>query len=170
SRKPRLLRAPIGAAVGQLAQGELKAGAVARAGSPLAAFEGREPRDYLRRGDRQISLLRRPAGPSRLTAWWGAATAALKGHGAPSRLAEPYFSRDRGGFVPLEVFDRVWPWRRPVAPVLRALLSRDVEAAERLDCLAMAPEDLALCSIVCPDRRDYGGALAATLERYRNDA
>lgn len=65
--------------------------------------------------------------------------------------------------LPVESFDRVWPFQAPVAPLLRALLTGDTELASSLDCLSLVEEDLALCAYVCPSRLDYGAALRATL-------
>ena len=68
------------------------------------------------------------------------------------------------GMLPLEVFDTVWPFNFPPAPLLRALLTADVEAALTLGCIGLSAEDLALCNYVCPAKRDYGAALRATLQ------
>jgi Na+-transporting NADH:ubiquinone oxidoreductase subunit A len=65
--------------------------------------------------------------------------------------------------VPIEAFDRVWPFPRPPAPLLRALLMRDTQTASALGCLALAEEDLALCTYACPGKLDYGVALRSTL-------
>ncbi len=65
--------------------------------------------------------------------------------------------------LPVEAFERVWPLHVPPAPLLRALLVRDTEAALELGCLDLDEEDLSLCSYVCPAKYDYGSALRATL-------
>ena len=44
-------------------------------------------------------------------------------------------------------------------PLLRALLIRDTDQAQALGCLELEPEDLALCSYVCPGKLDYGAVL-----------
>jgi Na+-transporting NADH:ubiquinone oxidoreductase subunit A len=67
------------------------------------------------------------------------------------------------GMLPLEIFERVWPFRTPPVPLLRALLTGDAEGAARLGCLGLAEEDLALCGYVCPAKRDYAAALRETL-------
>ena len=69
---------------------------------------------------------------------------------------------DKIGMLALEAFDRVWPFRAPPAPLLRALLTRDTQMAARLGADMLSPEDLALCEYVCPARLDYGAALIAT--------
>ena len=80
---------------------------------------------------------------------------------APARAAAG------AGMLAVEAFDAVWPFAMPVAPLLRALLIEDTEAATALGATLLAPEDLALCEYVCPSRLDYGAALARTLDRIR---
>jgi Na+-transporting NADH:ubiquinone oxidoreductase subunit A len=63
----------------------------------------------------------------------------------------------------LEDFDRVWPFRIPPVPLLRALLTGDTDAAIELGCRGLAEEDLALCTYVCTAKYDYGLALRRTL-------
>jgi Na+-transporting NADH:ubiquinone oxidoreductase subunit A len=65
--------------------------------------------------------------------------------------------------LPLECFDRVWPFRVPPAALLRALLVGDADNAIQLGCQGLAEEDLALCTYVCAAKRDYGLALRRTL-------
>ncbi|MDH3644353.1 MAG: NADH:ubiquinone reductase (Na(+)-transporting) subunit A [Gammaproteobacteria bacterium] len=77
--------------------------------------------------------------------------------------AEARAGSSPGGMLPLESFDRVWPFAVPPGPLLRALLIRDTETAGALGCLALIEEDLALCSYVCPAKLDYGSALRDTL-------
>ena len=81
--------------------------------------------------------------------------------------APPAAAGTGAGMLTLEAFDAVWPFATPVAPLLRALLTEDTEAAIALGATLLAPEDLALCEHVCPSRLDYGAALGRTLERIR---
>ena len=53
--------------------------------------------------------------------------------------------------------------------LLRALLVHDTDAAQRLGCLELDEEDLALCSFVCPGKYDYGPALRASLEQIEKE-
>ncbi len=55
------------------------------------------------------------------------------------------------------------------APLLRALLIRDTDQAQALGCLELDPEDLALCSFVCPGKNDYGAALQVNLEHIERE-
>ena len=65
--------------------------------------------------------------------------------------------------MPTENFERVMPLDILPAPLLRALLVEDTEAAQQLGCLELAEEDLALCAYVCPARQDYAAALRQNL-------
>jgi Na+-transporting NADH:ubiquinone oxidoreductase subunit A len=65
--------------------------------------------------------------------------------------------------VPVDTFDRVMPLDLLATPLLRALLVGDVETAEALGCLELEEEDLALCTLLCPSRIEYGSLLRHTL-------
>jgi Na+-transporting NADH:ubiquinone oxidoreductase subunit A len=66
--------------------------------------------------------------------------------------------------LPMPLFERVMPLDIPPSVLLRALLVRDTGQSLALGCLELDPEDLALCSFVCPAKRDYGEALRISLE------
>ena len=68
-----------------------------------------------------------------------------------------------GGMLPLEDFERVWPYRTPPAALLRALLVGDTDDAIELGCTGLGEDDLALCTYVCAAKHDYGSALRSTL-------
>ena len=57
--------------------------------------------------------------------------------------------------VPIGVFEKVMPFDLMPTQLLKSLLMRDVETAERLGCLELDEEDLALCTFVCPGKNDY---------------
>ena len=71
--------------------------------------------------------------------------------------------------IPNEVFERALPLDILPAPLLRALLIKDTDAAQQLGCLELAEEDLALCSFVCPAKQDYGAALRVNLEQITKE-
>ncbi len=47
--------------------------------------------------------------------------------------------------------------------LLRALMVDDIEEAEKLGCLELDEEDLALCTFSCPSKIDYGPVLRRNL-------
>jgi Na+-transporting NADH:ubiquinone oxidoreductase subunit A len=66
--------------------------------------------------------------------------------------------------VPIGSYEKVMPLDLPITWLLRALLTRDRDLAQRLGCLELAEEDLALCSYVCPGKIDYGPQLRQVLD------
>ena len=48
--------------------------------------------------------------------------------------------------------------------LLRALMVADLENAEKLGCLELVEDDLALCTFVSPGKEDYGRALRRNLD------
>ena len=158
ARSPRLLRVPVGVELAELLRDEQKFDCRLISGSMLS---GHQTPGFLGRYHNQVTLLpheQRKAGRLGMIArmiWRGntgrdrAASCAM--HGYPS------------GMLPLEDFDRVWPYRTAPAALLRSLLSGDTDSAIELGCQGLAEEDLALCTYVCVAKHDYGLALRRTL-------
>ncbi len=61
-------------------------------------------------------------------------------------------------------YERVMPMDILATFLLRALAVGDHEEAERLGCLELDEEDLALCSFVDPGKADFGPLLRRSLE------
>ena len=78
-------------------------------------------------------------------------------HGRPSAM------------VPFGGFERVMPLDILATQLLRALLTGDIEMAEALGCLELDEEDLALCTLVCPGKLEYGPLLRFMLERIERE-
>ena len=77
--------------------------------------------------------------------------------------SEPLIS----GFVADPVFDQVNALDILPVPLLRALVSDDVELAEKLGCQDICPEDLDIFSYVCPAGNRYSDLLANCLHQLR---
>ena len=71
--------------------------------------------------------------------------------------------------VPLGNYEAVMPLDILPTQLLRALLIRDTETAQKLGCLELDEEDLALCTFVCHSKYEYGPALRACLEMIERD-
>ena len=71
--------------------------------------------------------------------------------------------------MPLDRLDRWWALNGPPAPLLRALMTGDLDAAVALGCLDLAEEDLALLSMACAGGHDYGVYLRTALDRYERE-
>ncbi len=84
------------------------------------------------------------------------------------RETEYNFSSSQNGspraMVPLGNYEAVMPLDILPTQLLRALLIRDTETAQKLGCLELDEEDLALCTFVCHSKYEYGPALRACLE------
>ena len=65
--------------------------------------------------------------------------------------------------VPSGSYESVTPLDVESTYLLRALAVDDVEEAEKLGCLELDEEDLALCTFVCPSKIDHGVNLRRTL-------
>lgn len=61
-------------------------------------------------------------------------------------------------------FERVMPLDILPTVLLKALIVRDTDGAQRLGCLELDEEDLALCSFVCNGKYDYGPHLRKALD------
>ena len=72
-------------------------------------------------------------------------------------------------FIPLGLYEYVMPLGILPAPLLRSLLVMDTEMAQRLGCLELDEEDLALCSYVCPSKHEFGEMLRSTLTQIEKE-
>jgi Na+-transporting NADH:ubiquinone oxidoreductase subunit A len=139
--RPRLLRTRLGADLQELVAGETS-GDVTRnrliSGSVLSGTRVQEPVAFLGRYHQQVSIL-------------------------PEDGSIPRLHRIRA-IVPIGRYERVMPLDILPTFLFRALAVHDVEDAEKLGCLELVEEDLALCSYVCPSGMDHGANLRNTLE------
>jgi Na+-transporting NADH:ubiquinone oxidoreductase subunit A len=151
ARDPRLVRTRIGASLDDLTQGELGDGDFRIvSGSVLS---GREA-GFLGRYHTQVSVL-----------------PAVRETGRPAMLSRLF---GNGGdmsppLIPLAAFERAMALDIYPVPLLRALSVGDSETAERLGCLELVEEDMALLSYVCASKTDYGALLRSVLDDLEED-
>lgn len=170
ARRPRLLRTRLGANVIELASGEMAPERHCQviSGSVLDGFAAQGPLGYLGRYHNQISVI--PDAVERSLFGWLTPAASSAGLFASTqghrRLREFTTARNgrRAAMIPVEALERVMPLDILPAPLLRAMLVQDTDAAQALGCLELAEEDLALSSFVCPAKQDYGAALRINLD------
>jgi|TARA_B100000767_G_scaffold262403_1_gene275027 Na+-transporting NADH:ubiquinone oxidoreductase subunit A len=67
--------------------------------------------------------------------------------------------------VPVVSYEEVMPMDILVTQLLKSLVVSDIEMAIDLGMLELAPEDLALCSYVCPSKYDYSSILLDNLNK-----
>ncbi len=170
--RPRLLRTRLGAATGDLVKGELRegenrviSGSVLGGRAASGATFG-----YLGRYHTQIAVLRE--GRRRHFLGWltpGFNEFSTVNTHLSRLLSGKKFHFDTAvhgsdrAMVPIGMYERVMPMDILPTFLLRALLIGDVEQAEKLGCLELDEEDLALCTFVCPGKAEYGPLLRRVL-------
>jgi len=169
--KPRLIRTRIGAAIDDVVSGELKDGPQRIvSGSVLSGRKAEGERAYLGRFHQQISVL--PEGNRREFLGWlspGFDLFSVKNIVFSKLIGKKKFDFDtalnggRRAIVPVGSYEQVMPLDILPTFLLRALAVNDLEDAEKLGCLELDEEDLALCTYVCPSKIDHGEALRRNL-------
>lgn len=170
--QPRLVRTRLGASLAELAAGQLHSGESriisgsvfgGRSGGSAVQFlgryhtqvsvleEGREriPLHYLRPGFNFFSVL--PIFVSSLKKRLFKFTTSTNG--------------SERAMVPIGIYEKVMPLDILPTPLLRALIVGDTEMAQKLGCLELDEEDLALCTFVSPGKYEYGPILRESLTR-----
>ena len=72
--------------------------------------------------------------------------------------------------VPISSYEEVIPMNILVTQLLKALVVADTEMAIDLGMLELVPEDLALCSYVCPSKYDYSSILLDNLNKVYQES
>lgn len=175
--KPRLLRTRLGANLQELTAGELQPGdnrvvsgsllggrtahgAVAYLGryhqqvSCLAEGREREIMHYLRAGVNKHSIMN--IFVSKLNAAKRLALSTST-NGSPRAM------------VPVGNYEEVMPLDILATHLLRYLIVGDTEMAQKLGCLELDEEDLALCTYVCAGKYEYGPILRDNLARIEKE-
>jgi len=172
-KNPRLLRTRLGASTDILAQGELHdgeqrlvSGCVLSGRKALGDVHG-----YLGRYDLQVSCLAEYR-EREFIGWllpglgkFSTARAFLSGLLFSSKKFNLTTTTNGShrAMVPIGMYERVMPLDIMPTFLLRALLSEDLENAEKLGALELDAEDLGLCSFVSPGKEDYGTHLRELL-------
>ena len=65
--------------------------------------------------------------------------------------------------VPVGAYEKVMPLDILPTQLLRSLIVGDTDTAQKLGCLELDEEDLALCTFVCPGKYEYGPILRRNL-------
>jgi Na+-transporting NADH:ubiquinone oxidoreductase subunit A len=146
--KPALISAPLGAKLAELVRH------LTSANSPTlisGSILSRRDTAYLGRYDLQVTVLERESPVRPVRPFW-------------HRLLDWLPYSQQKAIIPLEAFERVFPFHILPAPLMRSLAVGDVETAMRLGCLELLEEDLELLSWLCPSNSDYGALLRRALE------
>ncbi|MGI9330974.1 MAG: Na(+)-translocating NADH-quinone reductase subunit A, partial [Gammaproteobacteria bacterium] len=170
---PRLLRTRVGACVDDLLGDELpQIECRVISGSPLSGRRASGWAAYLGRYHNQLSVL--AEGREReLFSWLRpgshkfSATRVFVSYLAGAKRRFGLNTSTNGSaraMVPIGIYESMMPQDLLPTQLLRALLVQDTDTAQKLGCLELDEEDLALCSFVCPGKYDYGPALRSNLE------
>lgn len=168
-KEPRLIRTREGASTDDLIAGQINGGSVrVISGSILAGYRANGWSAYLGRYNNQVTVLQE--GQERTFMHW--VRPGLKWFSFlnvfTSRLdAYPMTTTQNGSrraMVPIGSYEDVMPLDILATPLLRSLLVRDTDTAQKLGALELDEEDLALCTFVCHSKYEYGPALRACLE------
>lgn len=165
--RPRLMKTRLGAATEQLVAEELTEGSCrVVSGSILAGHRAVSWASYLGRYHTQISVLAEdvereffgwlsPGGEkfSALKVLWEGISKQRKLNLSTLQNGSPR------AIIPLGTFEEVMPLDILATPLLKALVVGDTDMAQKLGCLELDEEDLALCSFVCPGKTEFGRAL-----------
>ena len=161
---PRYVRTRIGASLQEICENELKEGENRIiSGSVLFGRKATKEEGYLGRYDQQISVLSEHNTRDFL-GWISpdpklfSVKNVLLSSLTPKKKFD-FNSALNGGkraIVPSGSYEQVMPLDILPTYLLRALAIDDIEEAEKLGCLELAEEDLALCTFVCPSKVDHG--------------
>lgn len=178
ARRPRLLKTRLGVDLQDLLDGELEDGRRRIiSGSVLEGHTAAADEAFLGRRDQQVTVLAEDLDRSFL-GWANPLPSGLfslkrvvLGAWAPHRLRSMTTSRHGGvrALVPGGSYEQVMPLNIMPTFLLRALLCGDVDEAEALGCLELVEEDLALCTVVCPSKIEYGPLLRMMLDQIEKE-
>ena len=175
--KPRLLRTRLGASLEELTAGELQAGSNRIiSGSLLGGRTSRGAFAFLGRYHVQVSCLHE--GRERELLHY------LRAGVNKHSVLNIFVSKLMGGrklamdtstngspraMVPVGNYEAVMPLDILPTQLLRYLIVGDTEMAQKLGCLELDEEDLALCTYVCAGKYEYGPILRDNLARIEKE-
>lgn len=171
--QPRLLRTRLGANLDELTAGELQPGnSRVISGSVLGGRTAHGALAYLGRYHQQVSCL--AEGKEREMLHY--LRAGVNKHSVLNVFVSKlmgaklfnFTTTTNGsprGMVPVGNYEEVMPLDILPTQLLRALIVGDTETAQKLGCLELDEEDLALCSYVCAGKYEYGPILRDNLTR-----
>jgi len=170
-KKPRLLQIRIGASINDIIEGELKEQENrVISGSILTGRDAAGTTGFLGRFHQQVSVLKE----GRKREFLGLLNPGFNKFSAMNIVLSRFFRHKKfdlttslnGGeraIVPIGIYEKVMPLDILPTFLLRSLIVDDIEQAEKLGCLELDEEDLALCTFVCPSKIDYGSILRRNL-------
>ncbi len=175
--QPRLVRTRVGASIEELTNGQLKDGENRIvSGSVFGGRTAAGPLSYLGRYHQQISVL----AEGRDRPFLHYLRAGFNNFSSLSIYISSLFSGKKYDFdtttngseramVPIGAYERIMPLDILPTQLLRALIVGDTDLGQKLGCLELDEEDLALCTFVCPGKYEYGPILRNNLTRIEKE-
>ncbi|MBN2572744.1 MAG: Na(+)-translocating NADH-quinone reductase subunit A [Ignavibacteriales bacterium] len=170
-KQPRLIKTRVGACLNELVKDELtEEENRVISGSVLSGRKEDEVKGFLGRYHQQVSAISEDKS-KRFFGWVspGLKLFSIKNILFSSLLRKKKFNlttSTHGGeraIFPIGSYEKIMPLDILPTFLLRSLAVNDVEEAEKLGCLELDEEDLALCTFVSPSKIDYGPILRRNL-------
>ncbi|WP_086931539.1 Na(+)-translocating NADH-quinone reductase subunit A [Agarilytica rhodophyticola] len=174
---PRLVRTRVGANLEELTAGQVKSGENRLvSGSVFGGTVGKGPFAFLGRYHNQVSVLQE----GRERPFLHYLTPGSDRFSALGIYISKLFSGKKFNFttstngseramVPIGAYERVMPLDILPTQLLRSLIVRDTDMAQKLGCLELDEEDLALCTFVCSGKYEYGPLLRENLTQIERE-
>ena len=170
--EPSLLNVRMGANTDEITAGKYQPESRIISGSVLHGHECNGVMNYLGYYDNQVSII--PDEVNEIFLNWAMPGSSL--HSKLNVFISSFLQPKRFTFntsisggnravVPIASYEEVLPLDILVIQLLKALIVSDIELAVDLGMLELAPEDLALCSYVCPSKYDYSSILLDNLNK-----
>lgn len=174
---PRLIRTQIGASFADLMEGELMPGENrVISGSVLSGTQGHGVHGYLGRYHLQVSALHE----GRDKELFGWIVPGKNKFSVTRTFLSQFFkgqlfnmttttNGSERAMVPIGNYERVMPLDIEPTLLLRDLCAGDLDSMSALGALELDPEDLALCTFVCPGKYDFGPMLRECLDQIEKE-
>lgn len=174
---PRLVRTRLGANLDELTAGSLKIGENrVISGSVFGGTTAAGPTAYLGRYANQVSVL----AEGRERPMLHFCVPGFDRFSAMPIYVSKFFGKklfnfttsangSERGMVPIGAYEKVMPLDILPTQLLRALIVGDTDMAQKLGCLELDEEDLALCTFVCNGKYEFGPILRDNLARIEKE-
>ena len=170
--EPSLLKVRIAGNIDEITAGKVETNSRIISGSVLHGHESEGVMNYLGYYDSQISVIADEVNNIFMNWLMPGSSLHSKLNIFLSSFIKPkkfIFNTSIGGgnraIVPISSYEEVIPMDILVTQLLKALVVSDIDMAIDLGMLELVPEDLALCSYVCPSKYDYSSILMDNLNK-----
>jgi Na+-transporting NADH:ubiquinone oxidoreductase subunit A len=170
--EPSLIKVRIGGNIDEITAGKIEPNSRIISGSVLHGHKSEGVMNYLGYYDSQISVIADEVNNIFMNWLMPGSSLHSKLNVFLSSFIKPEkftFNTSIGGgnraIVPISSYEEVIPMDILVTQLLKALVVSDIDMAIDLGMLELVPEDLALCSYVCPSKYDYSSILMDNLNK-----